>query len=126
MTLPRKELLLDIAKKFDTIRWVDLIDSGSLGVVILIFQLKYRSTTFNVEYSYVGNDYPEIWAIKSEQVLGAFDNSIRYHLVSSESDEEWLSLVPGDGIICQGHLVGQGRERTTPFITTILLVQADI
>ncbi|KAF8513316.1 hypothetical protein BU17DRAFT_53316 [Hysterangium stoloniferum] len=83
---------------------------------------------------YVANDYPETWPIKLEQVLGAFDNSIRYHLVSSEGDEEWSSLVPGDGIIYLGttrepfmvsmihqlsclnivrkHIVSQDRERT--------------
>ncbi|KAF8513326.1 hypothetical protein BU17DRAFT_68837 [Hysterangium stoloniferum] len=76
----------------------------SLSKVILIFQLKHLSTTFNVEY------------------------------ISSEGDEEWSSLVPGDGIIYLGttrepfmvsmihqlsclnivhkHLVSQDRERT--------------
>jgi hypothetical protein len=46
---------------------------------------------------YIGNDHPETWSINRPRVLGAFDNSNRYHLSSPEGIAEWASLTPPSG-----------------------------
>lgn len=111
---------------------------------------------YKIWAGYIGNGYPEIWPIEQRPVLGAFDNSNRYHLSSPEGVAEWSSLVPPDGgviylgekgepftvsmihqlhclNIVRDHLVREDRVETAPlarhclnYIRQVVMCRADM
>ncbi|KAF8167188.1 hypothetical protein B0H34DRAFT_779054 [Crassisporium funariophilum] len=55
-----------------------------------------------VEYSYVGNDYPEVWPIERKNVLMTFDNPKHFRLDSEDGAAEWAAIAPKNGVVHLG------------------------
>ncbi|KAI0089629.1 hypothetical protein BDY19DRAFT_889524 [Irpex rosettiformis] len=71
-----------------------------------------RRLTVDKEYTYVGSDYPDSWAIERKPVLLANSHTVRYHIDTPAGIKEWDSVVPGDGIVHLG-------EHKQPFTVSV-------
>ncbi|KAF9466023.1 hypothetical protein BDZ94DRAFT_1319975 [Collybia nuda] len=90
-----------------------------VGIVLKLTNflgLKFLASRLDThtDYSYLGADHPERWPIEQPRVLGAFDNSNRYHLDSPEGIAEWASLIPPNGGVI--HLGKAGEPFTVSMI----------
>ncbi|KJA25157.1 hypothetical protein HYPSUDRAFT_161330 [Hypholoma sublateritium FD-334 SS-4] len=76
---------------------------GQLSAVVWLQAFMY--TLRPHEYSFLGDDYPQIWTINhgiQEQVATPFENSVHFTFDSVMSEAEWESQVPHRGLIQLG------------------------
>ena len=106
-------LFVALVVKLCAIAWLKGLVSlpGVSYSELLGYVREYLKLTLFV--GYIGEDYPATWPIPRPKVIGAFDNSFRYDLVSDEGVEEWTSLVPSDGVIYLG-------EDKQPFMVSMM------
>lgn len=64
--------------------------------------IKKQISALTREYSYVGNDYPEIWPIERKTILMTFDNPKHFRLDTDDGRAEWAALAPGNGVVHLG------------------------
>ncbi|KAJ7052543.1 hypothetical protein C8F01DRAFT_1170360 [Mycena amicta] len=69
-----------------------------------IFWLQRRAQSFEeLKYSYLADDHPRAWPIPmSGPIHMPLENTVHYAIESSEADEEWRSMIPGNGIVYLG------------------------
>ncbi|KDR85984.1 hypothetical protein GALMADRAFT_53171 [Galerina marginata CBS 339.88] len=75
--------------------------------------VKQQISSLTREYSYVGNDYPEVWPIERETVLMTFDNPKHFRLEEEDGIAEWAALAPQNGVV---HLGPSRRPFTVAMI----------
>ncbi|KAF8902247.1 hypothetical protein CPB84DRAFT_1678951 [Gymnopilus junonius] len=64
--------------------------------------VKQQIASLTREYSYVGNDYPEVWPIERKSVLMTFDNPKHFRLDEPAGIAEWGAQAPGNGVVHLG------------------------
>ncbi|KAF8971920.1 hypothetical protein BDZ97DRAFT_1650644 [Flammula alnicola] len=92
-------------------RWAPASLTGvSLLFIALSFLVKLVGTLWinkqiahlTREYSYVGDDYPEIWPIERKTILMTFDNPKHFRLDTEDGAAEWAAIAPRNGVVHLG------------------------
>ncbi|KAF9476009.1 hypothetical protein BDN70DRAFT_882971 [Pholiota conissans] len=91
-------------RKAPFIAWISLIFVGLSFLVKLarILWLNTEISQLTRDYSYVGDDYPEVWPIERKSILMAFDNPKHFRLDTEDGAAEWAALVPQNGVVHLG------------------------